>query len=170
MTKSAEIRTLLIVRHAHRELVNRAHDNGLSAKGQEQAQKFMRYFLKNFSSQIPLLESSPRLRSQDTLEPLSMQLKIPIKINLLLEEQSADSEKSFVNRIEAFLKQWENAQSRLVVACSHGDWIPIFLKKAVGEAFDLKKGAMARLELKGSEITELKGSGKIKLVDLVQSF
>jgi phosphohistidine phosphatase SixA len=144
-------RTLILVRHAHRETDGgRDRDNGLSPRGKVQAKFIARYFRMRFPKQSPVLLSSPKLRCIETLFPLSDKLGIEMKVLDLIAEQEGTT-KSFILRVEKFLRWWKTQGPPLLVVCSHGDWIPQFTQKAVGAAIELKKGGWAELEIESSQ-------------------
>ncbi len=144
-------RTLILVRHAHRETGGRDKDNGLSARGKVQARLICRYFKSRFPKEIPVLLSSPKLRCIETLLPLSDKLGVEMKVLELVKEQDGAT-KPFVLRVEKFFKWWKTKGPPLLVVCSHGDWIPLFTQKALGTSIDLKKGGWAELELEPSQL------------------
>ena len=68
--------------------------------------------------------------------------KVELLVSPLLDEGS---------RVEArareFLSEWLEDTVELTVVCSHGDWIPAFLRLATGTRTELAKGGWAELEL-----------------------
>jgi 8-oxo-(d)GTP phosphatase len=137
------MKTLVIIRHAHRDLRDRSADNGLSKKGRSQAREVKRFYRERFGSKPALLLSSPKRRCVETLEPLAKMLGGSIRIEDLLKE----GEKGRRVKPGGFLFWWRDRAPCRVVACSHGDWIPAFLKRALGADISLKKGGWAELEL-----------------------
>lgn len=134
------MKTLIIVRHAHRDTSQgRELDNGLSATGKKQTKKFTKFYLKNFGRMKPMILSSPSKRCVQTVKPLATKLKVPIKRTLSLFEEG-DEEKGFKTRVSKFCKKARKSKSETVILCSHGDWIPIALKLLTGKARELKKG------------------------------
>jgi broad specificity phosphatase PhoE len=139
-------KTLILVRHAHRDTGTPWADNGLTPKGREQAEAVRRWVEERFPGETPLLLSSPKKRCRQTLEPLAKKLGTPLVVDeRLLEGNHAAA------GAEAFLKWWRDEAPALAAACSHGDWIPIFLGMAAGDALSLKKGACAELVLSGGK-------------------
>jgi broad specificity phosphatase PhoE len=131
-------RTLLLVRHAHRDVTDRLLDNGLSARGREQAKALKTHFDSHYASQGGWrLFSSPRLRCRETVGVLGK-----IEIVRALDEQGDESHADFVTRIDAFLSGIKDART---VACSHGDWIPIAVERLFQMKFDLRKGGIAEI-------------------------
>lgn len=141
------MKTLVIVRHAHRsKSLGAEANNGLSPKGKKQAQKIAKFFKKRFLGartppQIELI-SSPKKRCIETLKPVSELLGIPLKTSESLIE-GGHLEKN----IEQFLIKWNQSRTPLTLICSHGDWIPAFFKKHLGITLELKKGAWAEIEV-----------------------
>ena len=141
---------LIIVRHAHREILDRIADNGLSARGQIQANKIAEYFRVNFAAKKFKLYSSPRLRCKETLAPLSLELSEPVEISPLLDEGASGGRPEVERRVHEFKVWWERNAPDLIVICSHGDWIPYCLQALMGEYLEIRKGGLAEIQLKGS--------------------
>ena len=141
---------LFIVRHAHRDTTNRLLDNGLSAKGQQQAERVSEYLgtlLKSMNTGTSLkIETSPRLRCQETLAPLCKSLNREATINPLLDERSStEGNYQLEARIKAFVEAWKRGDTRATVISSHGDWIPYAVPMLTGEALDLNKAGIAEI-------------------------
>lgn len=136
---------LIILRHAHRNKdLGAEADNGLSAKGRKQSRALARYFKKRFKRARVTLLSSPRNRCQETLEPIAKLSRAKIRLVDCLN-QSDDSEQ-LRRRVADFEKLVSrDSGQKLIVACSHGDWIPAFLRKATGASITLEKGGWAEL-------------------------
>jgi broad specificity phosphatase PhoE len=155
-------KTLVLVRHAHRDTSDRDQDNGLSDKGFEQSEKILEYFKERFTKTDPILLSSKKCRCVETLEPISKKIKTPIKISpLLMEQEGTETEKEFRKRVETFCNNWKEGKSELTIVCSHGDWIPLALHYLVDVYTDLKKGGWAEIALV---------DGKPTLKYLIQKF
>jgi len=154
---------LFVTRHAHRDVTDRLLDNGLSEKGRLQAKALGNYLSKVLRDQTDLkIESSPRLRCQETLQPLCKELRVDAKTNPLLDEKGGGESQSQLDlRILKFIDHWKSGGPRYLVICSHGDWIPDFARLLLQKDQDLNKGGMM-------EITLTKG--KALLFDLRQSF
>jgi broad specificity phosphatase PhoE len=130
--------TLILVRHAHRDVTDRLLDNGLSAKGRKQAEAFKVHFESHYAAQGPWrLLSSPRLRCRETVGVLGK-----IEILRALDEQGDESHAAFIERIDVFMRGLKDPRT---VACSHGDWIPIAVERLFKMKFDLRKGGMAEI-------------------------
>lgn len=145
-------RRMIIVRHAHRDTSKgRERDNGLSDKGKEQAKAVSRYFRERYPKEEPLLLASPKVRCIQTLLPLADKLRKEVTLLDLLDEQN-EPEEVYNKRIEKFFRWWKQRSPNLVVACSHGDWIPLFVKRAIGASIDLKKGGWLELEIREDQV------------------
>jgi broad specificity phosphatase PhoE len=137
------MKTLIVVRHAHRDKPVPDSDNGLSQKGRKQAQRISSLYraVHGGAKGKPAILSSPKKRCRETMAPLARAVRAPVLISGLLDEGGRIS-----TRVSAFLKEWARSPEELTVVCSHGDWIPVFFKKAIGVELDLEKGAWAELE------------------------
>lgn len=143
-------RLLFIVRHAHRDTTDRLLDNGLSSKGQQQAQRVADYLASLLKSVDTLkslkIESSPRLRCQETLAPLCKILNLQATINPLLDERSSsEGNYQLETRIKAFVESWKRDTTKTTVISSHGDWIPYAVPMLTAEALDLNKAGIAEI-------------------------
>ncbi len=142
-------KTLILVRHAHRDTdQGRERDNGLSAKGREQAVLIQSLFKKERPGQTARLVSSPKARCRETLAPLADALRVAVEIDgHLLEggEPAPGVPFALDQRIDQFFADWVHRPDALTVACSHGDWIPEFLARYATVQTELKKGAWAEM-------------------------
>ena len=133
-------KTLIIVRHAHRDTTEgRERNNSLSEKGKEQAKAVSRYFRERYPDVEPLLLSSPKVRCIETLLPLADKLKAEVKVVDLLNEQEG-SRGEFERQIEKFFRWWKQSKDECTVICTHGDWIPAFTRLTLKMEIELKKG------------------------------
>lgn len=130
-------------------------DNGISKKGEHQANLLLKHFISNFKDQNPEIVSSPKLRCIETVEPIAKSLDCNIKINQLLDEGGNHLEKT-----NKFLRWWLEEAPELVIACSHGDWIPVFIGQITGSEIELSKGGWAEFHLT---------KGKTSLYSLIQN-
>lgn len=142
-------KTFVLVRHAHRDTDSgREKDNGLSSKGRDQAKEFRDAMLGMALEQPALFLSSPKKRCVETLEPFAKKLTATVEIDKLLDEQShGESYGALERRIELFIAWVQKSETPLIVACSHGDWIPLFVEKAARLARDFRKGEWAIFEV-----------------------
>lgn len=143
------MKTLIIIRHAHREKI--ADDNGLSPKGRKQAKRARDFYRSRFRRSTAALLSSPKRRCVETLEPLSELLDVDIETTALLDEGDA-----LKLRAREFLSHWlASSGPELTVISSHGDWIPVFLELATGARAELAKGGWAEIEADGTGVPRL---------------
>jgi broad specificity phosphatase PhoE len=142
-------RTLIIVRHAHRDKdLGREADNGLSGKGKRQAERIRMHFVAcgyadRARKQEVVFASSPKRRCVETLLPLVGGAERSIEVLDCLDEGEP-----LRRKVDEFVAWWEKraAFAGLVVACSHGDWIPEAAREICGQPIELKKGAWLRVE------------------------
>ncbi len=142
------MKILVLVRHAHRDRLEGESDNGLSAKGLKQAKAVRRFFKRRYGRAEPAIFSSPKVRCIETLEPLARWLNVPIERLAELDEGG-----SLDGKIRAFRDHFVSLESpsrhpdepELVVACSHGDWIPRAIELWTGTEIFLDKGGWAEL-------------------------
>lgn len=146
-------KTLIILRHAHRETVKgRDLDNGLSDRGRKQVRRIFDYYFKRYPEiERPLLLSSGRKRCIETLQPLASKLERRLTLHPLLMEKGGEAKSEngaqFKKRVKKFLKEWQESKTPLTIICSHGDWIPVFMKECLGTSIHLKKGGWAEIEI-----------------------
>jgi broad specificity phosphatase PhoE len=69
MNKKTEL--IVFLRHAHRDKPIPDKDNGLSDKGRKQVEDLLKDFKKGKIPKARIFWSSPKIRCQETLEPLS---------------------------------------------------------------------------------------------------
>ena len=120
-------KSLILIRHGHRDNSRRELDNGLDAKGKEQARAIKQFFLDRFEPnerQSGLwIVSSPKLRCVETLSPLTKALDRQLDQHPDLDEQSSREGLAEVKiRVQGFLNEWLRSKSGITVVCSHGDW------------------------------------------------
>jgi len=144
-------KTLILIRHAHRDTSQRELDNGLDDKGREQAKGIRRFFIDRFQTEDfrrgLWFVSSPKRRCLETLLPTARGLDRPIDAHPDLDEQSTrESTAAFAARIERFLQEWRQAKPDITVLCSHGDWLPRACELLLRHTPDFKKGSWLELE------------------------
>lgn len=146
-------KTLILIRHAHRDTSDRSRDNGLSEKGREQSRWLKRFFASRFENDEinrVWLVSSPKKRCIETLAPIAFELKSQVDSHPDLDEQShQETLEKFQQRIEHFLKDWIESPQELTVVCSHGDWLPIAVQDLLGCSLDFKKSGWLEIEWDG---------------------
>jgi broad specificity phosphatase PhoE len=153
-------KTLVLIRHAHRDTTRRELDNGLDEKGREQAKALRQFFTRRFSSadfKTGLwLASSPKLRCLETLTPLAKACDRPVDAHPDLDEGgSKEGDKGLNLRVQRVLGEWTQSKMALSVLCSHGDWIPLAVHQLLGLDLPIKKGSWLELEWNGRQ-AELK--------------
>ncbi len=144
-------RTLIFIRHAHRDTSDPSRDNGLSEKGREQVEELVRHF-KSFcerehpDAKIRFL-CSPKKRCIQTLEPIAAALEMKWDIDPRLTEVSPmESEALVRERLDAFLQDWKEKSSEVTLVCSHGDVIPLCVQRLTGARIGIKKAGIAQIE------------------------
>jgi broad specificity phosphatase PhoE len=151
-------KTLVLVRHGHRDNSKREIDNGLDDKGKEQAKHIKRYFQDRFSQEDLKsglwLASSPKIRCVETLQPLAKTLDKQIDIHPGLDEQSLrEGGPALEARIQTFLSEWKKSGVGITVLSSHGDWIPMATQRLLGVFVDPKKGSWLEIANEGGALT-----------------
>ena len=137
---------LIFIRHAHREILERTADNGLSEKGRRQSEIIKEQLVSKYGLQSCVLYSSPKLRCIETLRPLATYLKQDIQIHSALSEKHPhESESEFKMRIIKFLEEWKQSDIELTLACSHGDWLPFGVYHLTSTYADFEKGEWAEI-------------------------
>ncbi len=120
-------KTLILLRHGSKNIDDRLVDSGLNHHGRIQSKTVVSFYLERFSQKHPDLVSSERLRCQETLVPMSERLGVDVQIDPHLTEQKTnESHQDFVQRMLRFKKGFEDSENPVTVACTHGDWIPLF--------------------------------------------
>lgn len=145
------VKTLILIRHGHRDNSVRTIDNGLSDKGREQAKYIKRFFTSRFQDadlkQGVWFASSPKLRCMETLLPTAKAFNRDVDAHPLLDEQmSKEPAGRLEERVQAFLKEWSKSDVGVTVASSHGDWLPLAMFHLTGLHFDPKKGSWFEIE------------------------
>jgi broad specificity phosphatase PhoE len=148
---------LIFVRHAHRDTARgRQRDNGLSKKGRRQALAVRNFFQSRFGKNTEAaLLSSPKRRCLETLQPLADLLGTEIQVQSDLEErQPKESLPKFGKRVQQVCGTLRKSRERVVVVCSHGDWLPTACEKITGLAIHLNKGGWMEFSTRGrTELT-----------------
>lgn len=155
-------KTLVLIRHAHRDNSVRSRDNGLSDKGRLQARWLRKYYSQRFKKdELAWLVSSPKKRCLETIEPIAMYANLAIDVNPdLIEQGDNESRQRFEARVQRYLQDWMQLPQELTLICSHGDWLPCAVFHLLGLQTELKKGSWLELEW----------SGKAELKCMIPSF
>lgn len=159
MNKS--VKTLLLIRHAHRDTSDRDVDNGLSEKGEKQARRLLEHIEENYleaaTESGAVVLSSPKKRCVETVSGIARLLGVKVKVDpLLVEQEPEEANADLVRRILLFIAWWKKDAPALVVASSHGDWLPLAADKLVGQEISFRKG-------QGVEF-QISPDGKVKAV------
>lgn len=137
-----------MIRHAHRETHNRELDNGLSDKGQTQAEASAKILHKQYSACKPNFLSSPRQRCVETAFLIAKKFGGSVQIDEALTEKALTEEsRNFRVRVQKWIRDFEAMSTPFLIACSHGDWIPTALKFMLEEEIQLRKSAWVVLDL-----------------------
>jgi broad specificity phosphatase PhoE len=138
-------KTLIILRHAHRNKSEGLdEDNGLSKKGQGQAKKIKKHFLKIFRDEKktkPKFFSSPKKRCLETIQGIAESQKTEVSLSPNLDEGG-----NIAGKVAALMKSFESEKAPVIVLCSHGDVIPFLTQKLIGLAIPLDKGGWIQLK------------------------
>lgn len=114
-----------------------------------------RFFLSRFSDVKPVILSSPKVRCVETVAPLAKAVDAEIvAVPELTEHGDLSKEETypqFKKRIEKILSEQINSRSKIIILCSHGDWIPEALQILTGNDLALDKAGWAEFEIVGSQ-------------------
>jgi broad specificity phosphatase PhoE len=139
-------KSLVLIRHSHRNTRDQELDNGLTAKGRRQAEITAKTLTRIFAGTEPKFISSPKIRCLETLEPVAKRFSSQVRPDpLLLEQQENESFSLFKKRIRRFLDRWIQGPEQVTLVCSHGDWLPIAVKMLVDAPAEFKKGGWAEI-------------------------
>ena len=156
------IKTLILIRHAHRNTDEPSRDNGLSQKGEEQVKKLIQYAQKRLVSRDltfddeaesqALFLCSPKKRCQETLAPLAKAMSSKLIIDeRLTEALPFETAKAYDARISDFLRFWKKEGPAVTLLCSHGDWIPMAVQQLTGAKIGIKKAGWIEIQLVNGE-------------------
>lgn len=138
-------KTLILIRHAHRDTDNPAQDNGLSDKGRKQVKQMLQFAGGHFDPKNILkyanFLSSPKKRCVETIMPLAEEFGAKVKIEPAIGEGCTEA------KLEAFIESWKRDGAALTVACSHGDVIPMLVEKLVGTMIGIRKCGWCQIEM-----------------------
>ncbi len=144
-------KTLILIRHAHRDTEDPSRDNGLSEKGKNQVEDLVRYFetwVKREHDGVKVkCFSSPKKRCVQTLEPVARVLDRHLEIDARISEVSPlETEFQVKARLESFLEEWRTKNSEVTLVCSHGDAIPVMVQMLTGARIGIKKAGFVQIE------------------------
>jgi broad specificity phosphatase PhoE len=140
-------RTLVFIRHAHRNNDEPSRDNGLSEKGELQVKRLVKFVRARLDKRVPVFFTSPKKRCIQTLSPVAEDFKSEVTVDERLSEQGPnESRVHYLARIDEFLDFWKYECNELTVICSHGDFIPVLIEKLTQAKTGLKKGGYGEIE------------------------
>lgn len=145
-------KTLILIRHAHRDTSQRELDNGLSEKGQRQTRRLVKYFQKRFrhedwGADEVQFESSPKVRCLETLSPIAQIMGKTVNLEPRLTEQKPqEGFARFQARLQDYLKSWTESSASVTLICGHGDALPLMTYHLLGAAVDFKKAGFLELQ------------------------
>ncbi len=120
---------VLLFRHAEKQVIGTANPK-LSPVGLQQAEKILSEVSAKKIPTPQVLLVSPRIRTQQTFEPLSLSVNIKLSVSPFLNERtSEESVADFRLRIQEFLVllQMDYTNNECIYLCTHYDWIETFL-------------------------------------------
>lgn len=135
---------LVLIRHAHRDTEIHSRDNGLSEKGKKQVKQVVR-FSRSRELEAALYLTSPKIRCVETITPVAEENHSEVVI------ESRIGEGGSLKDLESFIDWWKYEAPDLVVACSHGDVIPLLIEKITGGSMTIKKAGWCEVELFGRD-------------------
>ena len=142
---------LILIRHAHRDTEVASKDNGLSEKGEQQVKRMLRYFEERIEGETRFL-SSPKKRCRETLGPLAERHGNAIEIDgRLIETGPIERQEEVQARLGEFIDEWKYSGPETLVACSHGDIIPVLVERLTGARIGIKKCGVVEIELFAGE-------------------
>jgi broad specificity phosphatase PhoE len=143
---------LVLLRHAHRDTsAGRGRDNGLSSKGWRQAAAFAAWAGKSLPLDRTIFASSPKVRCLETLAPLARPVRSWPSLG---EQRGRESDAAFRKRVALALRAALRKKAKVVVLCSHGDWLPVAAELLTGRSLDWRKGAWKVFRVKNRALLE----------------
>lgn len=140
-------KSLILIRHAHRNTEKQNQDNGLTDKGRGQAENAAQTLSRIFAGTQPTFQSSPKKRCMETLTPVAERFGSKVTRNpLLLEQEENESSTKFENRIRKFLNEWKEGTTEVTFICSHGDWLPVAAEMLIEAPCEFKKGGWVEIK------------------------
>jgi broad specificity phosphatase PhoE len=138
--------TIVFIRHAHRDTSDKNRDNGLTDKGRRQVDELVGLFRSGKLPPAKTFWTSPKLRCQETLEPLAKASKTAAVIENLLDERHDDEAAiDFAKRLDRLVEKAHKSLTQMgedgvLYLCSHGDVIPYAMNLFTSHEVDLSKG------------------------------
>lgn len=133
-SKVLDMTRLILLRHGDRD--HGFGDVPLSTMGRQQAQGLTQ---QQLLLKTDVILSSPKLRAQQTVKPLSETLQLNIKIDTELDQRkSIESSSEFEQRVHSFMtKIADEYQNKTVIAASHSDWLQVAVLGLKADSQDL---------------------------------
>jgi broad specificity phosphatase PhoE len=142
---------LFLIRHAHRDTETPSRDNGLSEKGLSQVKRLVPFLADRVEGDIRCL-SSPKKRCRETLEPVAESCGVRLEIDERLGEAGPFERKDEVlARLDSFISEWQEEGAEILLACSHGDIIPLLVERLTGARIGIKKCGVVEIDLFAGE-------------------
>jgi broad specificity phosphatase PhoE len=150
---SSLTKRLILIRHAHRDTEEASRDNGLSDKGRQQVKRLVKYLKTGLEGEKGFrCLSSPKKRCRETVEPIEESFRVEVEIDERLGETGPiEGRDEVISRLEAWIDEWKYQGPELLVACSHGDIIPILVERLTGARIGIKKCGLVEIESLGGE-------------------
>lgn len=146
-------KVIILIRHAHRDTTNRKLDNGLSDKGYKQAEIIKQWLpqqIKTLKLKSIFAVTSPKKRCVETITPVARRTLATLEVWDELDEQGfAESQEKFWERVQATIHNIHQRPEELVMVCSHGDYLPLFIFHLIGVNLELSKGGICALSVEG---------------------
>ena len=145
---------IIFVRHgesmANAGLLNLGKDNGLSHKGEDQAQKLAQYL---WGEKIRMIYCSPSLRCQQTLEFIleNRDDEVDVHLSQLVKPKKLTETKQGVEkRLRIFLDdlKYEIGEDETVVVISHMAPIKLMVKLLTGEERFIDNASVSEIKMK----------------------
>ncbi|MGE0632083.1 MAG: histidine phosphatase family protein [Pseudobdellovibrionaceae bacterium] len=121
---------IYLIRHGEKSAHGGANP-GLSSHGQDQARALAQAVSKNELEKPDEILASPKMRTHETMAPLSkltgLQTRIVPEVD---ERKGAESHTQFIQRTVNFLDNIETLypKASVIYVCSHMDWLEVALE------------------------------------------
>lgn len=146
-------KVIILIRHAHRDNSIRELDNGLSDKGYKQVgilKKWLPQQIKELEVKSVVALTSPKKRCVETVTPVARKALAEIEIwDALDEQKESESHEKFWERVQSTIHQIHQRPEELILVCSHGDYLPLFIFHLLGVNLELNKGGVCALGAEG---------------------
>ncbi len=146
-------KVIILIRHAHRDTTNRELDNGLSDKGYRQAEiikKWLPEQIKELKLKSIVALTSPKKRCVETISPVARRTLAMVEVWDELDEQNdSESQEKFWERVQTTIHNIHQRPEDVVLVCSHGDYLPLFIFHLIGVNLELSKGGICAISTEG---------------------